>query len=313
MPRWSHLQRHPVAAVFSSQKAFVGPVLGDPRLHRWGLHVARVALADLAAAARRRHATGPSTPAPLRTLRRDGIVVLPRFLQPARFERLRDEVRERVDELARIHPPPTARAPGFGPRQPFEGGFDRYDGGSLNRFVDVDPAHTPIAHAFVRSPRLAALVEGASGERYRPAKIAIQLLRHGNARRHDLQTDLHRDTFHSAIKLWYFLTDVRPEHGPFTYVRGSHRLDLARYRWEHAKAVAHSRPDAPSHGGAFRIREAELPALGLPPPEPLPVEANTLVIADVRGFHRRSPGGAGAERLALHGSFRPSAFLPVMR
>ena len=64
------------------------------------------------------------------------------------------------------------------------------------------------------------------------------------------QRALHRDTFHSAIKLWLFLEDVTDADGPFEYVPGSHRMTRARYHWEHRKArVAADK----RLGGSFRI------------------------------------------------------------
>ena len=128
----------------------------------------------------------------------------------------------------------------------------------------------------------------------------------------DLQKELHRDTFFRALKYWYFLRPVTPEDGPFEYVPGSHRLDPVRLRWEQSTAEAairHRRQ--PDVSGSFRIRPEALVDLGLPQPVSLSCPANTLLLADVFGFHRRGAALPGRQRLALYGWNRPYPFLPV--
>ena len=61
-------------------------------------------------------------------------------------------------------------------------------------------------------------------------------------------------------------------------------------------------------GGSFRIEENKLAALGLPPPASFEVAANTLVVADTMGFHRRGAAQAGSRRLAVYGNRRPWPF-----
>ena len=46
--------------------------------------------------------------------------------------------------------------------------------------------------------------------------------------------------------------------------------------------------------------------------ETFPVSANTLLVANVRGFHRRGlVTQERARRVAIHASLRPSAFVPI--
>ena len=83
-------------------------------------------------------------------------------------------------------------------------------------------------------------------------------------------------------------------------------------RWEQATAdaaIRHQRQ--PDVSGSFRIKEDGLVALGLPPPVSLTCPSNTLVLADVFGFHRRGAALPGRERLALYGWNRPYPFLPI--
>ena len=305
-------QRFPALALLGPEKSFAHPWIGHPRLNRMGLHLARIKLADAAASARRLQVGGLWPPDAVRTLRRDGVVVLPDWLAHDQFDSLRAEVRARVAASEAQAPIGPGTDRGFGPRRPFPSGFDRWDGGTLNRFLPIDPAGAPRAAAFARDPRLARICAVAAGARHHAEKISIYLTVQGpGAANPDPQKELHRDTFHAAIKLWYFLEDVGEEHGPFAYVPGSHRITRPRLRWEHARAVRACAPDHARKGGAFRLGEDELAALGLPAPRSYPVRANTLVVADVRGFHRRGDARPGARRLALYASFRPSPFVPV--
>lgn len=298
-----------VLEVLGPRKDFTSPVLGNETLQRLGLHPARILLSDACVAARRaqlrtRH---PALP---RDFVRDGVLVVPDVLAPEVFSAVRDEARAHVEALATRHPRPRSTARGFGARRPFEGGFDRFDGSTLNRFVALDAL--PEASRAVRDPRLGALTAMCSGFVTRPERFWLYETVQGDERAApDSQKELHRDTFHSTIKLWLFLEDVRPEDGPFEYVLGSHRSTQTRLRWERAQAIARCSKDHPRRGGAFRIDEAELPALGLGSPRAFPVRANTLVVADTRGFHRRGHAPDGAYRLSLYASLRAWPFSPV--
>ncbi|MCY3847851.1 MAG: phytanoyl-CoA dioxygenase family protein, partial [Cyanobacteria bacterium MAG COS4_bin_21] len=226
---------------------------------------------------------------------------------------LRDEVETVVARASRLHPAPDNSRPGFRPKQPFPGGFDRFDGGTLNRFLHIDPEQMPRAAAFSHDQRLSAGSRQVIGLPMNPRKLDIYLTVHGEeASTPDLQKVLHRDTFFRALKFWFFLRPVQPQDGPFEYVPGSHRLDPSRLRWEQATATAaaeHRRQ--PDVSGSFRIQEESLAELGLPRPVALTCPANTLVLADVFGFHRRGAAAQGQQRLALYGWNRPYPFLPI--
>ena len=146
-----------------------------------------------------------------------------------------------------------------------------------------------------------------------PRKLDVYLTVHGReSSTPDLQKELHRDTFFRALKFWYFIRPVLAQDGPFEYVPGSHRLSPIRLRWEQATAdaaIAH-RLD-PDVSGSFRIQDGMLEDLGLPAPVSITCPANTLVLADVFGFHRRGQALPGRERLALYGWNRPYPFLPI--
>ena len=223
------------------------------------------------------------------------------------------EVETVVSRASRLHPVQDNTRPGFRPKQPFAGGFDRFDGGTLNRFLHIDPEQMPRAAAFSHDQRLSAGSRQIIGLPMNPRKLDIYLTVHGEeTRTPDLQKVLHRDTFFRALKFWFFLRPVQRQDGPFEYVPGSHRLDPYRLRWEQSTATAaaeHRRQ--PDVSGSFRIQEESLAELGLPKPVALTCPANTLVLADVFGFHRRGAAAQGRQRLALYGWNRPYPFSPI--
>ncbi|NKC34354.1 phytanoyl-CoA dioxygenase family protein [Falsiroseomonas selenitidurans] len=126
----------------------------------------------------------------------------------------------------------------------------------------------------------------------------------------DPQTALHMDTFHPNMKAWFYLQDVPEEVGPLAFVPGSHRLTRRRQAWERTRSVVAAQRRI---GGAFRIAEEALLRLQLPPPRRLAVPANTLVGADVRGFHARSRTAQPSMRVEIYAISRPNPFLPLLR
>ena len=296
-------------SLLTRTKSFRDPWVGHPNLNRrWLLHQRRMQAAELLCRWRRW-----LKPAQLQDLERDGFTVIENVLSAARFAALREEVERAVATAAHRSPPPRNDRTGFQPKQPFPGGFDRYDGGTLNRFLHIDPRSMPSVVAFRGDERLHACSRQVIGLPMDPRKLDVYLTVHGeDSRIPDLQKDLHRDTFFRALKFWYFLRPVEREHGPFEYVPGSHRLDPSRLRWEQATAdaaIQHQRQ--PDVSGSFRIRDDALADLGLPQPLTITCPANTLVLADVFGFHRRGAALPGRERLALYGWNRPYPFLPI--
>jgi hypothetical protein len=132
----------------------------------------------------------------------------------------------------------------------------------------------------------------------------------------DSQKDLHSDTFHPCIKAWLYLDAADASNGPFEFVPGSQRLTWRRLRWEYQQSLEASRhgterKSARYWDGSFRVKEAELVEMGLGSPVSLRVPPNTLLIANVRGFHRRGKALAAKPRLSLWMQSRDNPFNPL--
>lgn len=287
-------------ALLTTEKSFSNRWIGNERANRLGLHVARILVADALDHVRwALHSPMERDRTWISTLRHDGVVAIPEFLAPDQFAAVRDEVTTTIADSLERFPPRDNTTPGFGAKEPFELGFDRFDGGTLNRYLSIGERTRDV----VTSERFRRLYSSAQGRGFRENAISIYYLRHGSTV--DLQKVLHRDTFHFTIKFWYFVNAVEHRHGPFMYVKGSNHSDPKRLAWEYLQANAAAERRS---GGAFRIEESELASLGLPPPTVFTVPANTLVIADTHGFHRRGDAEPGAERFSIYGGMRRSPY-----
>lgn len=301
-----------VYSIFTSMKVFSDPWVGHPGLNRMGLHRKRLKAAQAVSRFRRMQTVRPADPHE-RQLVEQGFAVIEDFLPAEEFEPLRAEAAGLVAAAAEKTPlPDKPEVWGFGDSARHDWGFDRFDGSTLNRFV----APGPRCAGFARHPRFRRLARIVTGRTMAARRNWIyQTVNGDESAIHDIQREFHRDTFFNAMKYWYFIDPVREEDGPFVYVPGSHRLTRERLAWEERKADAAVQAriagDRGGMTGSFRIEEGELAALGLPPPRSYPVPANTLIVANVFGFHRRGDAIPCTRRLSLYGNHRPQPFLPI--
>jgi Phytanoyl-CoA dioxygenase (PhyH) len=267
------------------------PLIGSQRLNMWGLHTARVRIAHDLAWRRRGRLAAAVDPGHRAAFDRDGFVIIPDFLPPAVFGALRDGV------LAGRFPTREMR-----------------QGDAVTRRVAIGPdvlRSVPAMAALTRDPRFRALAHYVGSFRSEPLHYIQTILTRCDAADPDPQTQLHADTFHPTLKAWFFLNDVALEDGPFCYVPGSHRLTPERLAWERARSLEVAQgADFLSARGSFRVADDSLRAMGLPAPQPFPVPANTLVVADTCGFHARVAATRPSRRLEFWSYSRRNPFLP---
>ena len=127
----------------------------------------------------------------------------------------------------------------------------------------------------------------------------------------DIQSFYHSDTFHPTLKSWFYLQDVADDAAPLAYVPGSHRVTRRRLAMERRMSLsARDAGDRLTAEGSFRFSEAQVRRLRHGPPRKLSVAANTLVVADTSGIHRRSPTTQRTERVSIWAYSRSNPFLP---
>ena len=163
-------------------------------------------------------------------------------------------------------------------------------------------------------PGLRAIVEnciGASASPYLETNTFYQVIENVEDD-NDEQKDYHYDTFFPALKFWWFSEDVHVEHGPLVYVKNSPLMTNAKLDWIYEQTCAvldktWDRSRRRGHPeGSLRVSEDELFLMDLHAC-PVPVEANTLVIGNVGGFHGRGNVVGKHTRRAIHGSVRVDA------
>jgi hypothetical protein len=285
LPLWS-------AELLTGAKSFEhNGIIGNAWLNRHGLHTGRVSLAHRLAASRRARLAAHIPAQDRAAFDRDGFVVRPGFLPDTAFQALRDTLRN-----LRL----TLR--------------ERCEGDTILRKIAVTPAllrELPALRHLLDHQDWRALIAYAGARDSAPGVHLQSVQQQAASGAQDPQTFLHADTFHPTVKAWLYLTDVPAQDGPLSYVPGSHRLTPERLAWEQRMSLqAHLAEDEDTRDGSFRIGETDLAALGLPPPRPLPVAANTLIVADTFGFHARARSTRRSLRVEVWGVGPRNPFLP---
>ena len=282
-----------IVALFTRAKSFKkNPVLGNRTLNRCGLHVLRIISAWCIYNFRQAVLFFLIRPEDRAAFKHKGFIVKQNFLGEETFARLLEEISSYQGDA-----------------------WESIQGDTITQHIFLDN-HTlktlPRCRQLVNDPDLLSPMKWCAGKASYPRFFIQEIKNHYAEGIDDPQKVLHSDTFHPAVKCWFFLQDVSIDDGPFTYVPGSHRLTLKKLRWlYHKSCEAAALHDGHSEDGSFRVRTDELDELGLPAPEPLTVRKNTLVIADTSGFHCRGTVVNKGVRSEIFGFFRPNPFNPL--
>lgn len=285
-----------LVAVFTWAKSFRNnPVIGSLLMNRLGLHVARVVVAHLLFRFRLL-LLSPLVPREDRQqFLRNGFLLKTNFLPEQQFAALREEASNCRGEIREIIEGDTETQRLF--------------------LTHVARNSLPQCRAFVAHPPLDRLLRYTSSKN-RPPFFFVELLRqHAREGSPDPQKDFHRDTFHPCVKAWLYLDDVDQDNGPFVYVPGSHRLSWARLKWEYRESLRASidkqSGDARYWDGSFRVSAEDRSAMGLGEPISFHVPRNSLIIANVWGFHRRGEAEGRNSRMTIWMQARDNPFNPL--
>ena len=290
--QWAALPAY-AAAVLSQAKSFRdNPVIGSRRLNQMGLHLWRRRVAARMGIRRRQLLAGLISEPDRAALDRDGFVLKHDFLDPDTFRTLRDEVMALKTDAR-----------------------EAVIGDTLTRLIPLDARNlklTPTTRAVLEGGTFRNLLAYAGSFRRRP-RLYVQTVfsRVLKDAPPDIQSFFHSDTFHPTVKAWLYLEDVASESCPLTYVPGSHVANRRRLAWERRVSFgAAASTDPLTAEGSLRISEEELARLGYRPPLQLAVAANTLLVADTSGFHKRSTSADQARRISIWAYSRSNPFLP---
>jgi len=267
------------------------PIIGNAALNRRGLHTGRLTLAHRLAAMRRRGLAQRIGDEDRAALERDGFVIKPDFLPADVFRDLLAEVK-------------AYRGPGR----------ETLQGDTVTRRIALDPKvleKLPAVRKVIELPQFQGITRYVNSFDVEPMFYLQTILTHVLKGPPDPQLKLHSDAFQPSVKAWLFLTDVEERSAPFMFVPGSHRPTEARLKWEKAMSVAVSNDgERLSRRGSFRIDPADLATLDLPQPRAVAVKANTLVVADMFGFHARGISDEPSMRVEIWAYGRHSPFVP---
>ena len=281
------------ASIFTGAKSFrANPVLGSPVLNRHGLHIMRRRVAAALGERRRRRLQHLVSGEDRAAFERNGFIVKRDFLAPDRFAAFRSEIM-RLEVPAR----------------------EAVIGDTLTRLIALDGPtlkRAPTVREVLGGGRYLGLINYVGSFRRRPS-LYVQTVfsQHAPEAEPDIQSFYHVDTFHPTVKAWLFLDDVADDAAPFTYVPGSHKATRRRLAWERRVSIGARRSaDNLTAEGSFRISDAEIARIGYGEPVRLPVAANTLIVADTSGIHRRSVTTQTASRVSIWAYSRSNPFLP---
>ncbi len=264
------------------------PVSGNPpwahlhgALHRWRLQHAHARVAQ-----RRAQLAHWLDGVDTATFERSGFLVKRHVLPDAAFEALCQQVM-------------SQRAPAH----------EMLQGDTVTRHIAIRPAllqAAPALAALLQSRVWNGLTRYVAAVDHAPTAYVQTVVTHTRPKARDPQTMLHADSPRPMMKAWFFLNDVGEDDAPLCYVPGSHQLTAARLDWEAQRAeeaAERGRPVAPN--GLYRIDKHELGSLGLGHPARLVVPANTLIVADTFGFHKRAQAKRPTMRVELWAGGHP--------
>lgn len=277
-----------VLRLASGYKSFTDPLLGSPSLNRRGLHVWRLRLAHEIASRRRKRLQQLVPQEDRAFFAENGFVEKRNLLSPDDYAALLEEIRGLVAPAREMT-----------------------EGNAVTRRIAVTPgllARAPVLRRLLGSPEWRGLTRYVGGFRAEPIVCIQTIFGSAAGDKTDPQTRLHMDTFHPTMKAWFFLEDVQPDQGPFTYVPGSHRPTTRRLAWHKRRSVLASQ--GAGKGGAFRVADEQLHLLRLPERRAFAVPGNTLVVADTFGLHARGHSLQPSTRVEIYASMRPNPFNP---
>lgn len=221
----------------------------------------------------------------VKTIERDGVLVIPDFLSERQFSLVREEF-ERA-------------------RNKFElGEFRNVTNGRLKvskYFVSDGEEEFKYMREFLQENQFIQHIASATIRRLiasKPIMVISVFRQNDSGLDNDIENILHADLHTSTVKAFFYLNDIDESNGAFIYAKGSHRLSFNRIRHEYDMSVR----TAKLRRGDSDIPESLLATRGPNKRNLISGEymrklkvvetqfagkANTLLIANNMGFHRR--------------------------
>jgi hypothetical protein len=285
-------------SVFSWEKSFRNnPIIGNYLLNKLGLHVMRVIISHTLFHFRLWLLSPLVSKADRQSFKENGFILKHNFLPEADFIALKQELCSYNGAIR-----------------------ETVEGNTLTQRVFLNKAvlpQLPECQRFIHNDLLTHLM------RYCSSKNRLPLFYVENLKFHsvpscltDPQQDFHTDTFHPCVKSWLFMDEVNEDNGPHIYIPGSQRLTWQRLRWEYQQSLIASKPATDNEtgrywDGSFRVGVKDLEFLQYGQPRVFHVPANTLLIGNVHGIHRRGDAQGQTTRMTIWMQARDNPFNPL--
>lgn len=215
--------------LFTRSKSFrKNPIIGNKLLNRLGLHVFRTLVSQMIFICRQKMLFFPAPPEDRSEFNRNGFIVKENFLPDDEFKTLSHEIEAYNGDT-----------------------WESIQGDTITQHIFLDHENLQSldkCKQFVNQTVLLKLLKWCAGKANYPRFFIQRIMNHYASGDYDPQKSLHSDTFHPAVKCWFFLEDVNKEDGPFTYVPGPHHLSWKRLKSGRLKNIFIIRTKKPKNG-----------------------------------------------------------------
>ncbi len=240
----------------------------------------------------------------IRTLERDGVLVIEDFLPQNQFEDIRREF-EKANENIDL--------------APYKGDRNSKLFRTQLSVAESPEKFTSIIKHFQKNEMLKKIASAVIRRKIeKDPDIRLDTYQNLNEAGfdNDIENILHADLHTSTVKMFFYLNEVNETNGAFIYAKGSHKLTIERLKYEYELSIRQAKmkkglkiQDAllSRRGKEVRniIAPTQLSNMGVAETQ-VCVKPNTLVIANNMGFHRRGEFSCGTPRKALLINFRNS-------
>ena len=281
-------------------------VVGGLTLNRLGLQAAR-AIKERVSWSLRTTEVPPRLKSKLETLNRDGFLVIENFLPPDEFRTLEAELKA-IEHLPQD----------FFQTIPFGENFT-----SRLFMVSKHPEEYPAFATRLRDHQDMYTLACAVARRrpsYKPMVTLQWVHKIDPDKPHqdfEYNSYLHVDRHFPFLKAFLYLRDVDPDCAPYTYVKGSHKFNWDRLRFEYKLGVKHSAvrsrglsfeehytPEQKSKDGGLVALAEELRDRQKLEQVAIAAKKNTLIISNNQGLHCRGAMHSRKSRVTANIDFK---------
>lgn len=233
---------------------------------------------------------------------KDGIAVIENFLKPEQFDEVRAEFEEEFKSVE---------------LRPYKNGTNARLFRKQITLADATHGGSKLLEHFQRNDRLNRIASAVVRRRIsRPPDVHLDWYQNNDpaADDNDIENILHADLHTATVKMFFYLEDVDESNGAFIYAKGSHRLTLNRLRHEYELSIRQAKlqknkivdgPLLETRGNETRnVIHPRYRQMMQVKETQMCVKANTLVIANNMGFHRRGEFMSDRPRKAVQINYR---------